>query len=269
MMSEKERLLVDINTADLKMLTQLPGVGEALARRIQEERPFAKSEDLLRVPGLGKVTLARLAPFLRFDTALEGARDEGEERLEAFTECAGEPRERSAETIEGEAAPRPKIAPKIVGQGEIFRGGPTWIVAATAVVSVIVSVLLSLGILAGINRTLRFGQGSVVRQLTSDLATMQADLDSVSLRIEAIDRRLQAVEGISGRVKTIEGEFTSLQEEVAQSLSQMEEVRALADDLAQEVETLSKRVVRFDAFLVGLQELLADPSLIGENEQLP
>jgi uncharacterized protein YoxC len=268
-MSEEERLLVDINTADVKTLTQLPGVGDALASRIQEQRPFVKAEDLLRVPGLGKVTLARLAPFLRFDTALEGAQDESEERLEAFTESVDEPKELSEEAVKDEAASRPRIAPKTVGRGEIYRGGPTWMIVGTAVVCVIVSVLLSLGILAGINRTLRFGQSSVVRQLTNDLAAMQADLDGISLRIEAIDRRLQAVEGISGRVKTIEGEFTSLQDEVTQSLGQMEEVRALADDLAQEVEMLAKRVVRFDAFLDGLQELLVDPSMIGENEQLP
>jgi competence protein ComEA len=253
-MSEEERLLVDINTADVKTLIQLPGVGDALAIRIQENRPFVKAEDLLRVPGLGKATLARLAPLLRFDATLEDVKVE---------------REPSEEGVKDEAASRPKIAPRLVVGGELYKGGPTWMVVGTAVVCVIVSVLLSLGILAGINRTLRFGQNSVVRQLTNDLATVQADLDGITLRIEAIDRRLQAVEGISGRVKTIEAEFSSLQEEVSQSLSQMEEVRALADDLAQEVETLATRLERFDAFLDGLHELLVDPAMSGENEQLP
>lgn len=62
------RFAVDLNQADWPELTQLPGIGETLARRIVELRAqrgrFASHEDLLRVKGIGRKTLDRLRPHL-------------------------------------------------------------------------------------------------------------------------------------------------------------------------------------------------------------
>jgi len=62
---------IDINTATLEQLDSLPGIGPSKAAAIiaaRERRPFRRLADLLRVPGIGRSTLTRLAPFLRFDT---------------------------------------------------------------------------------------------------------------------------------------------------------------------------------------------------------
>lgn len=63
------RFEVDINTADLPELMQLPGIGDTLARRIVESRAkdglFAANEDLRRVDGIGAKTLEKLLPYLR------------------------------------------------------------------------------------------------------------------------------------------------------------------------------------------------------------
>ncbi|WP_081444920.1 ComEA family DNA-binding protein [Blastopirellula marina] len=60
--------IVDINQADWPELTQLPGIGETLARRIIESRetlgPFLDHNDLQRVRGIGPRTLERLRPYL-------------------------------------------------------------------------------------------------------------------------------------------------------------------------------------------------------------
>lgn len=60
---------IDINTAAWPEFTQLPGIGESLARRIVESReargPFADHDELLRVRGIGPKTLDRIKPFLR------------------------------------------------------------------------------------------------------------------------------------------------------------------------------------------------------------
>jgi len=59
---------VDINQADWPELTQLPGIGETLARRIVATRaqrgPFAGHEDLMHVKGIGPKTLERMRPYL-------------------------------------------------------------------------------------------------------------------------------------------------------------------------------------------------------------
>lgn len=57
---------IDPNTASRDDLMRLPGVGESLANRIIEGRPYAKPADLDRVPGVGAATLRDLLPVLEF-----------------------------------------------------------------------------------------------------------------------------------------------------------------------------------------------------------
>lgn len=60
---------VHINTADVNLLQELPGVGPVLAQRIVEHRsafgPFTVVEDLLDVPGIGEAKLAALRDVVR------------------------------------------------------------------------------------------------------------------------------------------------------------------------------------------------------------
>jgi len=55
-----ERHLVDVNTADVKTLEALPGIGSTLANRIVEGRPYKDVSDLEKVKGL---TPSKLKPI--------------------------------------------------------------------------------------------------------------------------------------------------------------------------------------------------------------
>ena len=61
---ESSSPLVNINTADAKLLDTLPGIGPAMAQRIIEYRetqgPFTAIEDLKRVRGIGEAKFAKL-----------------------------------------------------------------------------------------------------------------------------------------------------------------------------------------------------------------
>ncbi|WP_448524187.1 ComEA family DNA-binding protein [Pseudothermotoga sp.] len=67
---------IDINTASEKDLLVLPGIGEAKARSIvdyrQKNGPFRSLADLERVPGIGKKTVERLAPYVNLVEANAG-----------------------------------------------------------------------------------------------------------------------------------------------------------------------------------------------------
>jgi competence protein ComEA len=67
---------IDPNTADRATLMRLPGVGPVLADRILVDRarsgPYARPEDLLRVPGIGPAKLAKLRAHLVFGHARGG-----------------------------------------------------------------------------------------------------------------------------------------------------------------------------------------------------
>jgi competence protein ComEA len=59
---------IDINSADWPELCLMPGIGEALAKRIIDDRsqngPFRELDDLRRVRGIGPVTLEGMKPYL-------------------------------------------------------------------------------------------------------------------------------------------------------------------------------------------------------------
>lgn len=68
---------LDINSATWVEWMQLDGIGEVLARRIVDHRkqfgPFARIDDLTRVPGVGPQTLEQLRPHLTCTDCLQPA----------------------------------------------------------------------------------------------------------------------------------------------------------------------------------------------------
>lgn len=59
---------IDINRAEPWLLEALPGIGEVLAQRIvdyrRENGPFRTTEDLLKVSGIGSLTLEQIRDFI-------------------------------------------------------------------------------------------------------------------------------------------------------------------------------------------------------------
>jgi competence protein ComEA len=64
---------VNINTADAAALQQINGIGASKAQAIIEYRtkngPFATTDDLTKVPGIGEKSLVRLKPQITVGTA--------------------------------------------------------------------------------------------------------------------------------------------------------------------------------------------------------
>jgi competence protein ComEA len=59
--------VVNLNDATEEQLTLLPGVGPAKARGIvayRHSRPFRRTEELIKVKGIGRKTFGRLRPYV-------------------------------------------------------------------------------------------------------------------------------------------------------------------------------------------------------------
>ena len=63
-MTESNITLVNINHASIDELPTIRGIGENLAQRIIENRPYAKLRELVRVPGINEIKLTTLIPFI-------------------------------------------------------------------------------------------------------------------------------------------------------------------------------------------------------------
>lgn len=91
-----ECVKIDLNTADVGTLIEMPGVGRWLAKGIIDARPFASVDDLERVNGIGPDSIARLRSLVWVSEASE-------------TETEMQP---SAPLAEGEPEPSEAVVPQ-------------------------------------------------------------------------------------------------------------------------------------------------------------
>lgn len=56
--------VVNVNTASVLELSYLPGVGAKVAAAIVAGRPYSSAAELDKVKGIGKVTLAKMRPYV-------------------------------------------------------------------------------------------------------------------------------------------------------------------------------------------------------------
>ena len=64
---QEEKALVNVNKADLQTLQTLPGIGEALAKRIIDGRPYKTRDEFGKVKGIGEAKLKDLKDLIVFE----------------------------------------------------------------------------------------------------------------------------------------------------------------------------------------------------------
>ncbi|MFW5714446.1 MAG: ComEA family DNA-binding protein [Brevefilum sp.] len=67
-MTDRQKL-VDINRASIDELIDINGIGQNLANRIVENRPFKALHDLVKIPGINETKLASLMPYITIGRA--------------------------------------------------------------------------------------------------------------------------------------------------------------------------------------------------------
>jgi chromosome segregation ATPase len=138
-----------------------------------------------------------------------------------------------------------------------------WTYAGVAVISVLLSVFITLGVLAGINRTLDFGQHRALLSLESEFDAVRVEIETLSSSLDAVGRRLEAVEGLNGRVAAVELELEGVRTSINAVVEEMEATRTSLTALSEHVDELTRSVLRFDTFLEGLREVLDEIDLTG------
>jgi prefoldin subunit 5 len=266
---------IDFNTAGETELTQLPGVGRAMAERIIAARPFDAPEDLMRVPGIGPALFERLRPHLLSpETVDEGAAEDEFETdkevmidientplPELYIEDVPQPDPDPGAEAEAPATPIPALSASAVPKqppAGASRAEVMWIAFGSGLLAFLLAVAVVLGILAGINQGLRYVSPADFADLSRQTDGLSAEVDTMQQDLEDLRTRLDAVEALSGRVNTLESDYAGLQTNLDAAAAQLESIQGEVDELAAGVEEVRSAAGRFEAFLEGLSNLLLE-----------
>ena len=106
--SQGKKSQVDVNSADLKTLETLPGIGPVLAQRIVEGRPYKTLADLGKVKGLSKAKLDAIKDDLTFGSATTPAKETAKKEKAAKSTTTVESKTQQQTT----SVPAQQTAPK-------------------------------------------------------------------------------------------------------------------------------------------------------------
>ena len=173
-----------------------------------------------------------------------------EERIEAEKPPPREPpppREVPPEARPPAATPPP--APSA------WRGGFTWL-AAASLIGAVMGAILALLVIGGINGTLDLNQGAAVMELRAEADRLSREAGALQTDVDGLRERLDALEGLTGRLDSAERDIEDLDSGLAEAQADIAALNAQAEALGKDIATVRAAADRFNAFLDGLRDLL-------------
>jgi competence ComEA-like helix-hairpin-helix protein len=173
-----------------------------------------------------------------------------EERTEAEEPPPGEPpppRKAPPEVRPPTAAPPPASS--------AWRGGFTWL-AAASLIGAVMGAILALLVIGGINGTLDLNQGAAVMELRAEADRMSREAGALQTDLDGLRGRLDALEGLTGRLDNAERDIGDLDSGLAEAQTDISALNARAEALGEDIATVRAAADRFNTFLDGLRDLL-------------
>lgn len=329
------KTLVNLNTSEADELTQVPGVGPALAERIVAARPFDSFDDVRRVPGIGASTLDRIALYATLGEVLPGEAttiftDDDAEGLRFIDmmpfEIEDEPHAAevpadliplpplpvvppwdeddaeaviattppAAEKVQATIAPplpetppplpealpettfaaqpstpsTPRAQPKpealqtarpaskSTSSEPVTRAQLAWVSFGVFAATLIITLALILGILAGINGGLSFASPDDVAQVSREVTTLKGDIETLERSLSSVQTRLNTMEALGERIQALETARGDLQREVEALTTQARATTTQVQNLEQKTTTLNTQMERVQAQSARVQTVM-------------
>jgi prefoldin subunit 5 len=138
-----------------------------------------------------------------------------------------------------------------------------WIAAGSALISLILAIAFSLGILSAVNGGLRFVSPADLASVERQLSGLNSQAEILQNDITGLRDRLNNLEALSGRVTQVEQAAEALQSGLNETQQSVETINGQVGELSNglsavetEVEAIRESTGRFNNFLIGLGDLL-------------
>lgn len=275
--AEEGKELVDINTASLRKLITLPGVGRALARRIIDQRPYRSLDDFKQRCRIKERLWKELESYCMV-TPAEGSETASEIKEEETVlgnseHAPPDQEEKIAERPVDQVVsivPFAEVPPKSEKPREktpkdqpISKTYVWWVAASLGAFVLLLSVLLNFAVLAAVNHGWRYVSPSDLMVVQREMETAKEQMQGVRGELGALHERLDALQGISGRIDTLESAQKELKDQLVKSIDDVQKAQDKVDDLGRRIDQLAdqvdearKQAGRFEGFFTGLKELL-------------
>jgi len=276
---DETKILHLLNNGSQDELIALPGIGPALANRLIAARPFNSLETAQDVNGISANLLKRIA-----DVALEPeadpsgpASDKPGPELRAEDEAPAEFRltdikERIEEGGQGIKQGLSGLGEAVKKQGQAARQtvenlphkfeeasqshGSLWTILISSAITALVTILLTLAVLGGINGSLKFATSTQIQTMQREASQLSAQTDTLQQDLDGLRGRVDIVEGLGDRTVALE---TAQQQLASDQETASQQVTALQTEIAalnEKVTLQEEQTQRFESFFKDLQTSL-------------
>jgi competence ComEA-like helix-hairpin-helix protein len=175
----------------------------------------------------------------------------GEKRAEAERPSTQEPSRPGKVPSEVERPPAvvPPPAPSA------WRGGFTWL-AAASLIGAVMGAILALLVIRGINGTLDLNQGAAVVELRAEADRLSREAGALQTDLDGLRGRLDALEGLTARLDNAERDIGDLDSGLAEAQTDITALNVRAEALSEDIAMVRAAAARFNTFLDGLRDLL-------------
>ncbi|MDY6846743.1 MAG: helix-hairpin-helix domain-containing protein [Chloroflexota bacterium] len=276
---DETKLLHLLNNGSQDELIDLPGIGEVLANRLIAARPFDSLESAQTVNGISANLMNQLA-----DVALEpeedpsdlvsdkpepelqtGDEDPAESRLTDIKEQIEEGRQGIKEGLTG-------LGEAVKKQGQDARQsvetlphkfeeaskshGLLWTILISSTITALVTVLLTLAVLGGINGSLKFATSTQVQTMQREASQLSTQTDTLQQDLDGLRGRVDTLEGLGDRTVALEAAQQQLAADQETANQQVTALQTEITALNEKVTLQEEQTQRFDTFLKDLQTIL-------------
>jgi len=138
----------------------------------------------------------------------------------------------------------------------VTRSQLIWSLVGTGVFSIILTILITLGILSATNGGLRYASATEATRLDNQITILNDLATNMQNDINGIRTRLDTLETVADRVTTLEGRADTVDEEISTLETSLNEITDTLSTVQEQIKTLQDEAQKSQTLRSGLLELL-------------